>query len=227
MRILIVEDDPSLAAGLSGALSGPGFAVDLAQSGERADNMLKSEKYDLLVLDVGLPGIDGFEVLRRLRKRGQLLPVLILTARDEVEDRVHGLDLGADDYLLKPFAFPELEARVRALLRRAQSRSEQVLRLGKLVMNRKAQRAWIDDVPLALTAREWAVLEVLLSHAGDVLHKERIVQSISSWDDDISGGAIEVYISRLRTKLADASLRIRSIRGFGYLLEEQVDGSRQ
>jgi two-component system OmpR family response regulator len=220
MRILIVEDHPSLATGLAGALSVPGAAVDVSQNGERADLMLKSENYDLVVLDIGLPGIDGYEVLRRLRKRGQQLPVLILTARDEVEDRVHGLDLGADDYLLKPFAFAELEARVRALLRRGQGRTDHVLRLGGLTMDQKAKRACVNDAALMLTAREWSVLETLLTHAGEVMHKERIIQAISSWDDDISGTAIEVYISRLRAKLEGARLRIRSIRGFGYLLEE-------
>ena len=225
MRILIVEDDPSLAEGMAGSLSRPGFAVDSARSGEKADAMLKAYSYDLVVLDVGLPGIDGFEVLRRLRARGSRAPVLILTARDEIEDRVHGLDLGADDYMVKPFAFPEFEARIRALLRRGQAQTSAVLILGPLKLDRSAQRAWIGEQPLELTGREWAVLEVLLSRTGQVMSKERILQSISNWEDELSPAAIEVYVSRLRGKLGPAGLRIRSIRGFGYLLEEPADES--
>ena len=225
MRILIVEDDPSLAEGMAGSLRRPGFAIDSARSGEKADAMLKAESYDLVVLDVGLPGIDGFEVLRRLRARGSRAPVLILTARDEIEDRVHGLDLGADDYMVKPFAFPEFEARIRALLRRGEAQSSAVLILGPLKLDRSAQRAWIGEQPLELTGREWAVLEVLLSRTGQVMSKERILQSISNWEDELSPAAIEVYVSRLRGKLGPAGLRIRSIRGFGYLLEEPADES--
>lgn len=225
MRILIVEDDPSLAEGMAGSLSRPGFGVDSARSGEKADAMLKACSYDLVVLDVGLPGIDGFEVLRRLRARGSTAPVLILTARDEIKDRVHGLDLGADDYMVKPFAFAEFEARIRALRRRGEAQTSAMLTLGRLKLDRAAQRAWIGEQPLELTGREWAVLEVLLARAGQVMSKERILQSISSWEDELSPAAIEVYVSRLRGKLGPAGLRIRSIRGFGYLLEEPADES--
>ena len=223
MRILIVEDDPSLAEGMAGSLSRPGFTIDGARSGEKADTMLKAGAYDLVVLDVGLPGIDGFEVLRRLRLRGSRAPVLILTARDEIEDRVHGLDLGADDYMVKPFAFQEFEARIRALLRRGQAQASAVLMLGELKLDRSAQRAWIGGQPLELTGREWAVLEVLLSRSGHVMSKERIAQSISKWEDDLSPASIEVYVSRLRGKIEPAGLKIRAVRGFGYLLEEPAD----
>ena len=219
MRVLIVEDDDLLAAGLVRALDQTGYAVDRVNSGERADLALSSETYDLVVLDIGLPGIDGFSVLKRLRARGQTCPVLILTARDAVTDRVRGLDLGADDYLVKPFALSEFEARLRALVRRGVQLNSAQLVCGNLILDTLAHRAWLNQAPLNLTAREWGVLEYLLMRQGQVLSKDKILQAVCSWDETISPNAIEVYMSRLRNKLEPAGVNIRTIRGFGYLLE--------
>lgn len=225
VRILIVEDDDLLADGIGRLLSQPGYAVDHVTSGEKADRNLVTENYDLVVLDIGLPGIDGFEVLRRLRLRERYVSVLVLTARDAVEDRVHGLDLGADDYLIKPFALSEFEARVRALVRRGQTRLTPRLACGALVMDTVAHRAWLGEEPLNLTAREWAILEYMLRRTGRVLSKEKILQAVYSWDKEITPNAIEVHMSRLRGKLAPTDIQIRTVRGFGYLLEAPADGT--
>ena len=219
MRVLIVEDDELLAAGLVRILDQTGYAVDRVNSGERADLALSSEAYDLVVLDIGLPGIDGFTVLKRLRARGQVCPVLILTARDDVADKVRGLDSGADDYLVKPFELNEFEARIRALIRRGTQMNSSQLACGNLLLDTLAHRAWINQSPLNLTAREWGVLEYLLMRQGQVLSKDKILQAVCNWDENISPNAIEVYMSRLRSKLEPAGVHIRTIRGFGYLLE--------
>jgi two-component system OmpR family response regulator len=221
MRVLIVEDDDLLAAGLVRALDQTGYAVDRVNSGERADLALTAETYDLVVLDIGLPGIDGFTVLKHLRTRGQTCPVLILTARDAVNDRVRGLDLGADDYMIKPFALSEFEARLRALVRRGTQVNSPQLNCGTLMLDTLSHRAWLGDTPLNLTAREWGILEYLLMRQGQVLSKEKILQAVCSWDESISPNAIEVYMSRLRSKLDPAGVFIRTIRGFGYLLESE------
>ena len=220
VRILIVEDDAALASGIARILEGEGHAVDVMASGEHAVMGTRQERFDMLILDVGLPGIDGFEVLRRLRSKGGTVPVLMLTARDEVGDRVHGLELGADDYLPKPFAKAELVARVRALLRRAQARATSQVEHGPLTFDSGARRAFLSDAPLDLSAREWAVLEVLLGKVEKVVSKEAIIQALASWGEDLTPNAIEVYVSRLRTKLEPAGIRIRTMRGFGYMLEE-------
>ena len=224
MRVLIVEDDKVLSDGLSRYLQQSGYVVDVANNGSAADVMLATEEFGLVVLDIGLPGMDGFEVLRRIRRRETYLPVLVLTARDALEDRVHGLDLGADDYLVKPFALQELEARLRAIIRRGHSPKGTKLAYGSLVMDTDAKRAWLADNPLRLTAREWLVLEFLVMRAGKIVNKDQIVSAISNWDADVSHNALEVHISRLRSKLEPAGLRIHSIRGFGYYLEQQGDG---
>jgi two-component system OmpR family response regulator len=192
-------------------------------TGEAAEEAFLRERFDMVVLDIGLPGIDGFEVLRRLRKRPDYVPVLVLTARDAVEDRVHGLDLGADDYLAKPFALPEFEARVRALLRRGQANKNPQLRNGPLVLDTVARRATLNGQPVDLTSREWSVLENLMLRAGQVVSKENLMQALSNWDRELSMNAIEVYMSRLRAKVESGGVRIRTVRGFGYLLEEQND----
>lgn len=223
MKILLVEDDATLADGLSRTLGQSELRVEHVTAGETAEEAFLRERFDLVVLDIGLPGIDGFEVLRRLRKRPDYIPVLVLTARDAVEDRVHGLDLGADDYLAKPFALPEFEARVRALLRRGQANKNPQLRNGPLVLDTVARRAMLNGQSVDLTSREWSVLENLMLRAGQVVSKENLMQALSNWDRELSMNAIEVYMSRLRAKVEPGGVRIRTVRGFGYLLEEQND----
>jgi two-component system OmpR family response regulator len=220
MRILIVEDDPGLSAGLGRILEGEGYAVDVVRSGEQALLAVKQESFDLVILDVGLPGMDGFEALRRLRMTPQRVPVLMLTARDAVDDRVRGLDLGGDDYVAKPFAMSELAARVRALIRRSQSQSGPKIVHGPLVLDTLARRAYLAGAPLELAAREWGVLEVLLARADRIVSKDAIIQAVANWGEELSPNAIEVYVSRLRAKLEPAGVQIRTVRGFGYMLED-------
>jgi two-component system OmpR family response regulator len=220
MRVLIVEDDPTLADGLSHSLTKAGYAVDSTRDGEDADRMLVAQSYDLVILDLGLPKINGFEVLARLRRRGSQAPVLILTARDAVQDRVKGLDLGADDYIAKPFDLSELEARVRALIRRGQYGASALATLGQLTLDTAGRRATLDGQPLELSARELAVLEIFMLRAGKVVNKEHILERLCNWDEDIGDNAIEVYVHRLRKKLEPSDIRIRTIRGLGYLLEQ-------
>ncbi len=224
MRLLIVEDDAPLASGLRRILEAEGHAVDVTARGEEAVLAATHEKFDLVILDIGLPQMDGFEVLRRLRSggadRGGPTPVLVLTARDAVEDRVRGLDLGADDYMVKPFAMPELTARVRALLRRSQAHGGPRIAHGPLTLDTVARRAFLRSEPLELAAREWAVLEVLLARVEKIVSKEAIIQAVAGWGEELSPNAIEVYVSRLRSKLEPAGIKIRTVRGFGYMLEE-------
>jgi two-component system OmpR family response regulator len=227
MRLLIVEDDAPLASGLSRILEAEGHAVDVTSRGEEAVAAASQERFDLVILDIGLPQMDGFEVLRRLRagksENGGPVPVLVLTARDAIDDRVRGLDLGADDYMVKPFAMPELTARVRALLRRSQTQSGPRIVHGPLVLDTVARRAFLRNEPLELAAREWAVLEVLLAKVEKIVSKEAIIQAVAGWGEELSPNAIEVYVSRLRSKLEPAGVRIRTVRGFGYMLEEYKD----
>jgi two-component system OmpR family response regulator len=224
MRIMIVEDDAALARGVARLLESEGYAVDVVARGEQAILAAEQERFDLVILDVGLPGMDGFEVLRRLRAQAQRVPVLLLTARDAVDDRVHGLDLGADDYVAKPFAMSELTARVRALIRRSQAQAGPKVVHGPLMLDTVARRAFLDGVPLELAGREWAVLEVLLAKVERVVSKEMIIQAVANWGEELSLNAIEVYVSRLRAKLEPAGIRIRTVRGFGYMLEEYKAG---
>jgi len=218
VRILVVEDDALLAEGLTSVLTRAGHAVDHATTGRHADILLADQQFDLVVLDVGLPDIDGFEVLRRLRLRHSSTNVLVLTARDAVEDRVRGLDLGADDYLTKPFSVTEFEARVRALLRRAVAPAARWSIAG-MTVDVAAKRVRVDDRPIDLTPREWALLELFLTHPGRVLSKDQIAESLYSFDEQLSPNAIEVHVSRLRTKIEPAGVQIRTVRGFGYLWE--------
>jgi len=218
MHILLVEDDTVLADGLTRTLQAQGMQVEIARDGLQADALLQRNPPLVAVLDIGLPGIDGFEVVRRLRARGDATPVLLLTARDAVEDRVRGLETGADDYLVKPFATPELVARIRALARRNAPKSN-VLALGNIVLDSGARRARVGERALELSVREWAVLEYLLQHAGRVVSKQQIVDAIAPWGEDLTLNAVEVYVSRLRLKLDGSGVAIRTIRGFGYLLE--------
>ena len=220
MHIILAEDDPALAKSTARALRTQGWAVDHTPRGEPVPASVKADPYDLVILDIGLEGIDGFETLKRVRAQGSTLPVLMLTARDAVEDRVRGLEMGADDYLVKPFALAELIARVRVLTRRHQARLGSVLTMGALRMDLVSWRIWVGEQPLDLSAREWAVLEYLLGRAGHVVGKEQILKAISGWDEALSENAVEVYVSRLRPKIESAGLRIRAVRGFGYLMEE-------
>ena len=230
LHILLVEDDAVLADGLVRALDAQDMTVHLVCDGLAADAALQRTDaasssisashvtFDVAVLDIGLPGIDGFEVVRRLRARGGVLPVLLLTARDAVEDRVRGLETGADDYLVKPFATAELIARIRALARRHAPLSA-VLTLGRLSLDSATRRARIGESAIDLSVREWGVLEYLLQHTGRVVSKQQIIDAILPWGDDVTPNAVEVYVSRLRLKLDGAGVAIRTIRGFGYLLE--------
>lgn len=223
VRILIVEDDASLATGLANILRAEAHVVDIVRTGERCVLATQQEHFDVVILDLGLPGIDGYQVLQRMRRSGSRTPVLILTARDELADRVRGLDAGADDYMTKPFAAPELAARVRALVRRSRAQADPMKRHGPLELDTAARRATLEGVPLELAAREWAVLEVLLAHVAKVVSKDKIIQAVAGWDEELSPNAIEVYVSRLRSKLERAGIRIRTVRGFGYLLEDFAD----
>lgn len=219
MRILIAEDDALLADGLVRALRGVDYAVDLARTGRDADAALRGEQYDLVILDLGLPELDGLTVLRRLRARESRVPVLIASARDSIEDRVAGLDVGADDYLSKPFDLSELVARVRALIRRGQFERRALLTHGPLSLDTVGRRATINNTPLELSARELGVLEVVMLNPGRVVSKEQMVSHLYEWDKEASLNAIEVYVHRLRRKLEPAGIAIRTIRGLGYLLE--------
>lgn len=225
MRILLVEDDPLLADGLARTLRNSGYLVEVAGDGRTADQWLATEKFDLTVLDLGLPGLDGSEVLQRLRQRKQRTPVLILSARMALEERVRLLDLGADDYMVKPVALVELEARVRALIRRGQGTPETVITLGRLQLDTVGKRAWLAGKALDLTAREWAALEFLAGRVNRIVSKEQISQSLYRWDDEITPNAIEKFVSRLRTKLEPAGINIRTVRGLGYYLEKPADAS--
>lgn len=220
MRILIVEDDPVLADGLTRSLRESDYAVDTANDGAAADHVLTAQAYDLVILDLGLPRMDGFEVLRRLRRRGARVPVLILTARDALDDRVKGLDLGADDYLTKPFDLPELEARARALIRRGHAGGSSTLAHGALSLDVAGRRATLAGEPLDLSGREMGVLEVLMLRSGRVVGKEQLAEQLYGWDEEVGANAIEVYVHRLRRKLEPAGVHIRTIRGLGYLLEK-------
>ncbi|WP_288109148.1 response regulator transcription factor [Limnobacter sp.] len=218
MNILLVEDDPVLASGISRVLEGHGMNVETINNGSTADALVRQIEFSAVILDIGLPGLDGFEVLRRMRQRNDVTPVLLLTARDAIQDRVHGLEVGADDYLIKPFATPELVARVKALIRRSRG-ADNAISLGDLTMDYFARRVQICGQTVDLSVREWTVLEYLVRNLGRVLSKQQIIDAIFTTDTEVSLNAIEVYVSRLRLKLAGSGLRIRTIRGFGYLLE--------
>lgn len=221
MRILIAEDDQVIADGLLRTLRKSGAVVDHVASGTEAEAALMTNtEFDLLILDLGLPRLHGLEVLRRLRARGSSLPVLILTATDSVEDRVQGLDLGADDYMAKPFSLQELEARVRALARRGMGAASSTIRHGPLVYDQSGRMVTFDGVMLELSAREIGLLEVLLQRSGRLVSKEQLVERLCEWGDEVSNNAIEVYIHRLRKKIEKGPVRIATVRGLGYCLEK-------
>ena len=221
MRILIAEDDSILADGLSRSLRYEGYAVDVVHDGSSADSALKLQSFDLLILDLDLPQMHGLAVLRLLRQRQTPLPVLILTAADSIEQRVKGLDLGADDYMAKPFALTELEARVRALTRRSAGVSTTVLRYKHLSFDLNGRIARIDDQPLELSARETSLLEIFLSRCGRMISKSQLVDLLCQWGEEVTPNAIEVYIHRLRKKIEPSGAKIITVRGLGYCLESE------
>ncbi len=222
---MLVEDDEALAASIAAALEHQGWRVDVSPRGEPVLPSLQREPYDALVLDIGLPGIDGLETLRRLREHGQLLPVLMLTARDAVEDRVRGLEAGADDYMVKPFAPAELVARLRALTRRHENRRAGRMAVGRLTLDPQALQAQAGDQPLKLTARETQVLQYLMLKAGGVVTREQLVALVPGWSGATTGNALELLVSRLRAKVEPGGVRLRTVRGLGYVLEADDDAA--
>ena len=219
MRLLLVEDDERLARGMIGSLEAARFAVDILTSGEDALRLADQEPYCAIILDLGLPDMDGLEVLSQLRSRGAATPILILTARDRVDDRINGLDQGADDYMAKPFDPRELESRIRALVRRSQGTPDPVLRIGTLVFDRSSRTVYLDGAILDLRRRELAVLETLMGRPGKVVAKERLSAEVFNFDDAVTPNALEVYVGRLRRKLQPNGPAIRTIRGLGYMIE--------
>jgi two-component system OmpR family response regulator len=220
MRILVAEDDAILADGVTRTLRQSGYAVDWVKNGAEADSALESDDFDLLILDIGLPKKSGLDVLKRLRSRDSRLPVLILTALDGVNDRVRGLDAGADDYLAKPFDLSELEARVRALVRRGMAGSPTLLRHGALTYDQVGRIARLNGEALELSAREVSLLEIFLQRAGRLVSKDQLVSHVCEWGEEVSPNAIEVYVHRLRKKLEPGGVRIVTVRGLGYSLEK-------
>jgi two-component system OmpR family response regulator len=220
MRILVAEDDAILADGVTRTLRQSGYAVDWVKNGVEADTALDTDDFDLLILDIGLPKKSGLDVLKRLRARDSRVPVLILTALYGVNDRVRGLDAGADDYLAKPFELAELEARVRALTRRGMAGGPTLLRHGALTYDQVGRIARLNGEPLELSAREVSLLEIFLSRAGRLVSKDQLVSHLCEWGEEVSPNAIEVYVHRLRKKLEPGGVRIVTVRGLGYSLEK-------
>ncbi len=215
-RILIAEDEPRLASFLEKGLRANGFVTTIAEDGERASLMARDDEFDLLVLDLGLPGKDGTQVLRELRASGQRMPVIILTARDDVSDKVSGLEGGADDYVTKPFRFEELLARVRARLRDERTLEPTVLQAGEVGLDLRTRRATVVGRTIDLTAREFTMLEVLMQHAGQVLSREQLLSHVWGYDYDPGSNIVDVYVGYLRKKLGPGT--IETVRGMGYRL---------
>lgn len=224
MRILVVEDDPAIAAGLCASLRDSGHAVDHLDDGRTASAALDDDGYDLLVLDLGLPSMDGTEVLQRLRRRHSPMAVLVITARTELDERVRVLDLGADDFLVKPFALAEFSARVRALLRRRTSAGRPELRIGNLQLDLPGRRVRLGEQRLELTAREFGLLEALGTRVDRLVSRAHLVEVLCSWDENLTDNALDIAIHRLRKKLEGSGTRVRTVRGLGYVLEETGAG---
>ena len=220
VKILLVEDDAALGHAMSTSLNKAGYSVNWAHDGFEADVALHDYVYDAVILDLGLPRIDGFEVLKRMRASKVMAPVIILTARDDLDDRVKGLDLGADDYLTKPFKLPELEARLRAQIRRSNATLGSTIEYGPLVLNVTDKMLIVNGETMPLSPREFSVLEMLLSRVGRVVSKDSIIEALSKWDEGVGNNAIEVYIHRIRKKLEPLGINVLTIRGLGYLLQK-------
>ncbi|WP_082448169.1 response regulator transcription factor [Xylophilus sp. Leaf220] len=226
MRILLVEDTPDLADAVLRCLRRMGHAADWQSDGQAADGLLEHHAFDLVVLDIGLPRMDGTEILARMRGRGDKTPVLMLTARADIEDRVAALDGGADDYLGKPFDFREFEARCRALLRRPQGQAEAVLQIGPLAIDSAARRATLFGQRIDLPNREFSLLEILVGRLGRAVTREEIAAKLFGFDDEAGPNAIDVYVGRLRRKLGEGALRITTVRSVGYIAEPSAAGER-
>lgn len=219
MRLLLVEDDAMIGEAVLQVLRTEHYAVDWVRDGAMADAALKSEQYDLVLLDLGLPKRDGLDVLRALRQRRDAVPVLVATARDGVAERIAGLDAGADDYVLKPYDIDELLARIRALLRRSAGRGEPVFEHKGVSLNPATREATVHGQPVSLSAREWAVLEALIARPGAVLSRAQLEEKLFSWKDDISSNAVEVYVHGVRKKLGNDF--IQNVRGLGYVVPKE------
>jgi two-component system OmpR family response regulator/two-component system response regulator QseB len=222
MRILVVEDDPLLGDGIKAGLAQAGFAADWVRDGIAADLALRTASHAAVVLDLGLPRMEGLEVLRRMRAAGNKTPVLVLTARDAVEERIKGLDSGADDYVLKPFDLHELAARLRALIRRSAGEAASLLRVGEVALDPAARLAEFKGKSVELPAREFALLHALMLAAGRVLTREQLAERLYAWGEEVESNAIDVHVHHLRRKLAPAL--IRTVRGVGYLLPRPQNG---
>lgn len=221
--MLVVEDDSAIADAVCASLTRAGHAVDHLVNGKAAIAALQEHAFALVVLDLGLPGEAGDEVLRRLRSAHDGIPVLVITARDDVDLRVRTLDLGADDYLVKPFSLAEFDARVRALLRRQSNRGVPILKLGRLSIDLAGRRVLLGDQPLELTAREFALLEILASHNNRVTSREHVIEALCTWNDALTDNGLDIAVYRLRRKLVDSGVNLRTVRGLGYLLEAEDD----
>jgi DNA-binding response OmpR family regulator len=225
MRILLVEDDALVADAVVRGLERAGFSVHHAPAAGGARSALRAESFDLLILDVGLPDADGLSLLGSLRQEGRSVPVLVLTARDTLAEKIRAFERGADDFLMKPFEQAELAARCRALIRRSSLAPSGLVRFGRLSIDLNGHELQIDGQTIELTRREWLVLEILAHHLGRIVPKERLLQALSGWEQDLSPNAVETHVSRLRAKLG-AAAAIRTVRGLGYRLDEVADAAR-
>jgi two-component system OmpR family response regulator len=223
MNLLLIEDDAVLADGLIHTLMISGYAVTCATTGSYAKQLLQAQDFDLLILDLGLPDIDGLELLRRLRQLKVPLPIMILTARDGINDRITGIEQGADDYMTKPFELRELEVRINALIRRCYGGFSNAIVIGKLALDTHNHQVLAEEQPILLSAREYGILEILLLQAGKVVAKDRIAQRLSIDGDALTDNAIEIIVHRIRKRIEPYQAVIRTVRGLGYLLEKSVN----
>jgi len=226
VRILVAEDDTAIAAGLAQSLTDSGYVVDLVPDGFAADQALRNDDYDVLVLDLGLPHLDGMDVVRRARSRGNEVAVLVVTARDTISDRVKVLDLGADDFLAKPFVLAEFSARIRALLRRRANKGVPAISIGRIRFDIAGRRTWIGDAPLDLTARESTLLEALVTRIDRLVSRSQLTEALCNWEQELTDNGLDIAVHRLRRKLDGTGVRIRTIRGLGYILEESSSDDR-